>query len=1172
MCLAVPADRARILDVLPRLSRSWAGSISAAVLTVLSMQTEERDFSRAALTAAGACAAHRITVTLADGARHTRPPKLRFPLNLLRNLAVRACSDPFVLMLDADLEVFPPLSASLLNRTAVQLLGPAANRTHVAIVLPAFAVHAGMLATWRQRDARGAPYAHKQQLLGLYETGLATPFNSDIYPRGERASDYAKWFARSEPEPYRVVYESGYEPYVLMRADDARATPYDTRFVGYGYDRHAHIEELHARGFALEVSPELFVVHTHEHAQVNAEHEPKEKGASGAGPGQVNISVSHATERCTGGPAWLRFRRNFVGVGCSGDFYRKLLLKYGYKVAHTRPLRRRAARGARAHARPPARVRPRPLARASCKSSTTSACSTRRVIAHSSAWAAASRASSPSCSRRRALRFCFRVGRAGCAGSTAACRGRAWESTTRTRSTAMQSSTPSGWRVLAGPPTRCHAARRRRVSGLAHEPASRGTQPSHSLQELRDLRVVTTDGERRVRCSCSPCLLCQRHRMHMPRSFNLPCRAARRPPVSVVSIKAPRPVPRARPVCRRASLVSPSRSLDLHLKESRSLAVPAVPAVPAVIALPSDRAARSPSLCMEKYFALGWEVHSRSQHPLETGGLRTVDEFMLAVLLGMSAVVAPTTRTFFAACPRGLEPALARELAGTFVGASNIELARNGVWFDGGRKTGMAAVLWSRTANRVMELLSSARAAPTGGSPTGWFTKERLYDFARDSVDWPSLLAPEPCGVRSIEECTVACEATVGDVDRSISNSHFTALELKNALVDEFRDRTGGLRPSVDVANPHLPLQMHVHRDAAWLFRVLSPFGSLHRRGYREAMHIAVLRENLAAGLLLETGLGLETAGLDAGPAPIDPDGAVLCDPMCGSATLAVEAALIATRTAPGLLRWGDASRARPHGARAPDAPPFFFWADYDRAEWRQLLREAEAARRPLRMRIHLADAHAGALSLAHDAFERIGHGRSPITYTHASIDTYRPLEPPTLIVANPPWGRRIGGARRVAGGGVPDRSGTLERRGRRGAGELAPDERDAYGMSEGVAEGSVDMSDRPDGAGDGAGASDDDVAEAWSGLGRFAKGATSADGEGVQLWTLSGASDLTKHLRMKASRKLPIAHGGVDLRWIKYDVLPPRREWLGADGRRAFGDGGSEQPADAARRPAKGR
>jgi len=75
-----------------------------------------------------------------------------------------------------------------------------------------------------------------------------------------------------------------------------------------------------------------------------------------------------------------------------------------------------------------------------------------------------------------------------------------------------------------------------------------------------------------------------------------------------------------------------------------------------------------------------------------------------------------------------------------------------------------------------------------------------------------------------------------------------------------------------------------------------------------------------------------------------------------------------------------------------------------------------------------------------------------------------------------------------------------------------------------------------------------------------------------VQLWTLSGASDLTKHLRMKASRKLPIAHGGVDLRWIKYDVLPPRREWLGADGRRAFGDGGSEQPADAARRPAKGR
>lgn len=88
------------------------------------------------------------------------------------------------------------------------------------------------------------------------------------------------------------------------------------------------------------------------------------------------------------------------------------------------------------------------------------------------------------------------------------------------------------------------------------------------------------------------------------------------------------------------------------------------------------------------------------------------------------AAVAPATRTFFAACPRGLEPVLARELSGAFVGGLNVEVAKNGVWFDGSCKTGMAAVLWSRTANRVMELLSSARAPPTRDSPTGWFTKE----------------------------------------------------------------------------------------------------------------------------------------------------------------------------------------------------------------------------------------------------------------------------------------------------------------------------------------------------------------------------------------------------------------------------------------------------------------
>jgi hypothetical protein len=117
---------------------------------------EERAFARAALIRAGACAPERISVTLAGGRRFVSPPRIRFPHNLLRNLAVGGCADPYVLMLDADLEVFPPLSAELLNRTVSrQLAGEAGAR--LAIVVPSFSVRADLLASWDQRDVRRAP-------------------------------------------------------------------------------------------------------------------------------------------------------------------------------------------------------------------------------------------------------------------------------------------------------------------------------------------------------------------------------------------------------------------------------------------------------------------------------------------------------------------------------------------------------------------------------------------------------------------------------------------------------------------------------------------------------------------------------------------------------------------------------------------------------------------------------------------------------------------------------------------------------------------------------------------------------------------------------------------------------------------------------------------------------
>lgn len=153
---------------------------------------------------------------------------------------------------------------------------------------------------------------------------------------------------------------------------------------------------------------------------------------------------------------------------------------------------------------------------------------------------------------------------------------------------------------------------------------------------------------------------------------------------------------------------------------------------------------------------------------------------------------------------------------------------------------------------------------------------------------------------------------------------------------------------------------VYLDRGRALLYRSLSGTRSMHKRGYRDAMHAASLKENVAAGLLLASGW--------------NPEEQSLADPMCGSGTLLIEAALIATRRAPGLLAlgaWGEHAakasarwdmRPKEHGWR----PALVSWPDFDDALWSQVVEEALAA---ARMRAPTAimgnDRHPGALSLA---------------------------------------------------------------------------------------------------------------------------------------------------------------------------------------------------------------
>jgi 23S rRNA (guanine2445-N2)-methyltransferase / 23S rRNA (guanine2069-N7)-methyltransferase len=319
---------------------------------------------------------------------------------------------------------------------------------------------------------------------------------------------------------------------------------------------------------------------------------------------------------------------------------------------------------------------------------------------------------------------------------------------------------------------------------------------------------------------------------------------------------------------------------------------------------------------------------------------------------------------FVATVPRGFADLLAGEIAA--LGGLNLRETSGGVSFDGSLAVGYRALLESRLASRV--LLEVARAQVV--------TTDDLYDFAR-GVDWTSHL--DPSG-------TLACEFT--GKHAAITNTHFGALKLKDAICDRLRDSTGQ-RPSIETTRPDLRIHAHAARDGVTLLVDLAG-DALSRRGYRLAGGEAPLRENIAAGILLR-----------AGWPRIAAEGGEFLDPMCGSGTFVIEAAWIATNTAPGLLRdfWG-----------------FKGWRGHDSALWNQTIAAAKA--RMLQtppVQIRGADRHRGAIATAQANARRAGVGRD-LLFEHCDISTLRPLNSgpdarPGLLCVNPPYGQRIPGS-----------------------------------------------------------------------------------------------------------------------------------------------------------------
>lgn len=304
-----------------------------------------------------------------------------------------------------------------------------------------------------------------------------------------------------------------------------------------------------------------------------------------------------------------------------------------------------------------------------------------------------------------------------------------------------------------------------------------------------------------------------------------------------------------------------------------------------------------------------------------------------------------------ATCSRGLEAVLAEELGSLGIGSA--EAGRGSVRFTGDLRSVYRANLALRTAIRVL--------LPLASGPAG--DRDSLYGLAA-GIGWESLIGAGQ---------SLAVEA-VGRTPE-LPHSGFAALVVKDAIVDRIRARRRQ-RPNVDRADPDL--RVHVHLDPGETAISLDSSGEpLSRRGYRLQGAEAPLTETLAAGLLLLA----------------DYDGArPLLDPMCGSGTLAAEAALIASRTAPGLERAFAAER----------------WPFHDPALLEDEKRRARGLSRTPPAVIAASDVDAKMVATTTRNLRRARQLRF-VSIDRADVRDLKPPGPDTLIVANPPYGHRLG-------------------------------------------------------------------------------------------------------------------------------------------------------------------
>jgi len=320
----------------------------------------------------------------------------------------------------------------------------------------------------------------------------------------------------------------------------------------------------------------------------------------------------------------------------------------------------------------------------------------------------------------------------------------------------------------------------------------------------------------------------------------------------------------------------------------------------------------------------------------------------------------------FATCPKGLEELLASELES--LGAEKTRLTVAGVFADGSSSFAYKACLWSRIANRIL-------------MPLAKFDVENDDDLYQGVKEIPWYLHTTP-------RESIAVDFS-GSND-AIRHTQFGAQRVKDAIVDSLKEHFND-RPDVDLKTPDIRINVRLSKNQA---NVSLDFSgeSLHKRGYRAAMVAAPLKENLAAALLLRAGW------LD-----ISSKGGALIDPMCGSGTLLIEAALIAADIAPNLNR---------------EKFGFHNWLQHKSHIWEEIRQEAvgrcQAGLTKSLPEIRGYDKDYRAIKAAQENIEAAGLDK----YVRVISKPMSAFKVPThtkiehgLMICNPPYGERWGDA-----------------------------------------------------------------------------------------------------------------------------------------------------------------